>query len=76
MIFADLLAILRFRNPDQKKIDFPLDDSEELIKRIEIEHFSLHREWSNQELINLFKSRGANLNLEIPCKHCAPSGQR
>lgn len=76
MIFADLLAILRFRNPDQKKIDFPPSDSEELIKRIEIEHSSLHREWSNQELINLFKSRGANLNLEIPCKHCGAVRQR
>lgn len=35
------------------------------------ESFKAHKEWSNQELSQLFAQKGYNPQAEIPCKHCS-----
>lgn len=73
MTFTDLLEMMRTAKPILFRNQFSeegLDDSDELIFRLQSEARDMNREWSNSDLIAILESSGRNMNKEIPCRHC------
>lgn len=75
MTFRELLEALKY-SKNKPNMDRPSSAGSDLIDRLYLLDEEAHKEWTNLELVKLFKDNGYRLDKEIPCKHCGGAKHR
>lgn len=70
MTYYELLTSLRLQSRDPSP-PAKLNEEAELVWRLKTTQLTSIQEWMTQDLITLFRTSGANLNKQIPCRHCS-----